>query len=256
MEQPCFLNRRELKIVTNVYVQDPSKGLVFIMHGLGGYKEQPHLTAFAEVFLDHGYTVVKFDTTNSFGESGGFYENASVTSYREDLEDVINWAKGEDWYKEPYILVGHSLGGISSILHAQKYPNEIAALAPISTVVSGKTYKETYTHEQLENWEKTGWFSKPSKSKPGRIKNLKWSFIKDIEKYDVIPEIEKISMPVLLIVGDKDTTTFPRHQRILFDSIRGSRKEFHLIEGAPHSFVDNAHLDEIRQIFDRWIRKV
>jgi hypothetical protein len=36
---------------------------------------------------------VLFDTTHSFGESGGNYEDATTTQYYQDLEDVISWAK-------------------------------------------------------------------------------------------------------------------------------------------------------------------
>ena len=41
------------------------------------------------------------------------------------------------WYGEPFVLVGHSLGGISTALFAENYPDKVKALAPISTVVSG-----------------------------------------------------------------------------------------------------------------------
>ena len=55
------------------------------MHGLGGFKEQPHIETFAESFFELDYTVIRFDTTNTFGESEGNYENATVTNYLEDF---------------------------------------------------------------------------------------------------------------------------------------------------------------------------
>lgn len=70
------------------------QGLAFVMHGLGGFKEQPHLQVMAKAFLANGYTVVRFDTTNTFGESDGRYEDATTTNYYEDLEAVIAWAGG------------------------------------------------------------------------------------------------------------------------------------------------------------------
>ena len=41
------------------------------MHGLGGFKEQPHIRAFAEAFTVKNFTVVTFDAANTFGESEG-----------------------------------------------------------------------------------------------------------------------------------------------------------------------------------------
>lgn len=33
-------------------------------------------------------------------------------------------------------------------------------------------------------------------------------------------------------------------------------KEFHIIKDAPHTFREKVHLDEIKQIFLKWIDKV
>ena len=59
------------------------------MHGLGGFKEQKHIQTFADAFLENNFTVVLFDTTHTYGESEGKYEDATTTNYYEDLEDVI-----------------------------------------------------------------------------------------------------------------------------------------------------------------------
>jgi predicted alpha/beta-fold hydrolase len=111
MEKLFIKNSQNQKIAVIVEKVEKPKGLVFIMHGLGGFKEQPHIEIFAKVFKDNNYTVVRFDTTNSFGESDGDYANATVTNYYQDLEDVINWSKRQNFYQEPFILCGHSLGG-------------------------------------------------------------------------------------------------------------------------------------------------
>ena len=64
MQKLFIKNRHDRKIC--VLVEKPEKpiGLAFVMHGLGGFKEQPHVRAFIQSFLDNNYTVVSFDTTN------------------------------------------------------------------------------------------------------------------------------------------------------------------------------------------------
>ena len=132
MQKIFIKNRKDQKV--SVVVEQPvkSQGLAFVAHGLGGNKDQAHIRTMAKAFLDNNYTVVTFDTTNTFGDSDGSYDDATVTNYHEDLEDVIVWAKSQPWYIEPFCLVGHSLGAISVALYAEKYPNLVKGLAPIS----------------------------------------------------------------------------------------------------------------------------
>ncbi|MBI2112842.1 alpha/beta hydrolase [Candidatus Woesearchaeota archaeon] len=275
MEKLFIKNRKGLKMSVIVETPNPKqhlkeegtpkskivtqKELAFVMHGLGGFKEQIHIHTFADAFRNEGCVVVRFDTTNTLGlgESEGKYEDATITNYYEDLEDVISWAKSQSWYKEPFWLCGHSLGGISTILFAEKYPAKVKGLAPISTVISGKISLDSPKYKGndiLEQWKKTGWRIEASKSQPGLVKKLKWSHMEDRLAYDVLPQVKKLRMPVLMIVGDKDDSTPVEHQKILFESLPG-KKELHIIKEAPHTFVDSEQLLHIEKIFRTWIKK-
>lgn len=257
MEKLFIANRKNQKLSVIVEKNPNQKGLVFVMHGLGGFKEQDHIETFANAFYDKGFTVVRFDTTNTLGESEGKYENATITNYYEDLEDVIEWTQKQEWYHEPFALAGHSLGGICIALYAEKYPDKVIAIAPISTVVSGQLSVEAhkkYEPEDFKKWEEGGWKEEESRSKPGIIKRLPWSHIADRLKYDLLPNADKLTMPVLLITGEDDISTPPEHVQILYEALPG-QKEFHIIKNAPHTFRDTKHLEEIRVIFLRWIEK-
>lgn len=251
-------NRKRQNIITLVEKAKDPKGLAFVMHGLGGFKEQVHLKAITEVLKECSYTVVRFDTTNTLGESDGSYEDATTSNYYEDLEDVIGWTAKQLWYQEPFVLVGHSLGGISVGLFAERYPEKVKGLAPISTVVSGRLSIEAQKHyepKKFKEWERTGWGEEDSRSKPGVIKRLRWSHVADRLKYDLIPEVEKLTMPVLLIVGENDMSTPPEHQKLLYDALIGP-KEYHIIRGAEHTFREPAHLEELKKLFRKWVQKL
>ncbi len=253
MEKIFIKNRKGEKIAVLVERKEPQKGLAFVMHGLGGFKESDQTRATVEPFLAAGYTVVSFDTTNSFGESDGKYENATTTNYYEDLEDVIAWAKTQSWYQEPFVLAGHSLGGLCTALYAQKHPTQVKGLAPLSTVVSGALSLESPEYkEHAEEWKKTGWRVTESASKPGRIKRLKWPHVEDRLKYDLLPAADKLTMPVLLVVGEKDESTPPDQQKILYEALPGP-KELHVIKNAPHTFRQPEQLAELREILSQWI---
>lgn len=247
-------NREGLRLAVVVEQQSAPKGLAFVMHGLGGFKEQPHIRAMIGAFHDNGFDVVSFDAANTIGESGGRFENASVTNYLTDLEDVIAWAAMQPYYREPFALAGHSLGGLCTALYAEQHPERVRLLAPISTVVSGVLSLEAHGPAELQRWKETGWREEESRSKPGVMKRLPWSHMEDRLRYDLLPGAGKLTMPVLLMVGSEDDGTPPEQQQTFHDVLPGP-KQLHVIEGAPHTFRDPAHNQEIREVMGGWIRE-
>jgi hypothetical protein len=247
-------NRKSQKVVVLVEEADDPKGLVFIMHGLSGYKEELQIDAFATAFKEESFTVVRFDTTNTFGESDGKYEDATVTNYYEDLEDVLRWAESQLWFKKPFWLVGASLGAMAVGLYSEKYPQDVAALAPISALVSGTLSLEAMGSEKARHWKDSGWREKMSSSHPGLIKRTPWSHMEDRLKYDLLPQASKLRMPVLLIVGSEDDTTPLSHQQKLLEALPGE-KELHVIDGAGHAFREKPHLEEVKHVIKTWILK-
>lgn len=253
MKKINIKNRKNQNIVVLVDKSENQKGLAFVMHGLGGTKDQAHIKTFASAFSEKGYTVVRFDTTNTLGESDGDLIDATLTNYYEDLEDVVKWAEGQKFYQEPFVLCGHSLGAISTALFAEKYPQKVKALAPTSAVISGRLQEETPDFKEKSiGWEEKGIREWESSTQPGVIKRLKWSHVEDRRKYDLLPEANKLVMPVLLIVGDMDNTTPLNQQELLYQKLPG-KKELHIIKGAEHTFKKQEHLDEIKEIIVRWI---
>lgn len=251
-----FINNRYKQKICVVVENEIGNRMAFVEHGLGGYKDQKHIRAMIKALINNNYTVVSFDTTNTFGESEGDYKNATVTQYIADLEDVIDWSTKQDWFKEPYVLAGHSLGGISVATYAEKNPSKVSGLAPIATVVSGKLSFETARgyegEENLDHWRKTG--VRKTYSRNGKIeKVLKWSHMEDRLKYDLLPSIKQLTMPTLIVVGSRDDRTPPDQQQILFDNLPGPKK-MHIIDGAEHSFYRDSDRQKLTEIFNDWLK--
>lgn len=256
MKNLFIRNRKNQKISVLVEGAKNSKGLVFVMHGFSGNKNQPHIRTFIEIFKEKNFDVVSFDTTNSTGESEGNLPDATLTNYYQDLEDVIDWAKSMDFYKEPFILCGHSLGGISITLFAEKYPEKVKAIAPISSVISGELSEKSEDFKNIEkDWREKGITEWKSSSDPGVIKRLKWSYVEDRRKYNLLDNVDKLKMPVILIVGEYDNTTPLEHQEILYNNLN-TKKELHIIKEAEHTFTEDKHLKEIKKILLKWIEKL
>ena len=248
-------NNIGLEIIGDILIPEQSRGLVFVEHGLGGFKDQKHIQLIANAFFEYGYTVVNFDATNSIGESGGRYEDATMRAHYDDLVCVIDWAKTQDWYTEPFIIAGHSLGGYAVARYAEEFPSKVKGVFPFALVVSGDLSLEAHVkfkNEEFTSWKETGWTHRTSNSKPGVSMKLPWSHMEERLNHDLRPNASKLTMPVLFVVGENDTSCPSDHEKILYDLIPG-RKEFHFVSGAPHSFKTPEHLEELKMILSNWI---
>lgn len=253
MAEKLFIKNRKGQKMCVVVENPEGKQLAIVMHGLGANKDKEPIHCMAKVFSERDFTVITFDTTNTDGESEGKLEDATTTGYYEDLEDVIKWAKTQDFYQKKFFLIGHSLGGICVALYSINHPEDVRALAPISTVVSGRMTLETGRNKEWEEWKKKGY--KEYVSVSGKIKKTPWSHYEDRLKYDLMPYVGKIHIPVLMVVGDKDMMTPIEHQKILFDAF-DTDKEFHIIKGAIHDYTGEKYIGELKQIFENWIARV
>lgn len=255
MEKFFIKNRKGQKIVGVVEKSDKPSGLAFIMHGLQGFKEQKHIKAIAEAFKETGYTVVRFDTTNALGESDGKVDDVTLTQSYKDLEDVIKWARSQPWYEEPFALSGHSLGSFCITYYAQNHPEKVRLIVPASPIISGRLRHSTWDKKKLKKWKDMGYQDRQSKSKPGARWRIKWAFMVDLLAYDLLPNAHKLTMPVLIIVGEKDTGAPPKHQQKLYDLLSGE-KQMYIVKGSGHTFRQEKELKEIKRVIIDFLDRI
>ncbi len=80
-------------------------------------------------------------------------------------------------------------------------------------------------------------------------------FFDDLMRYDFLPQANEMKMPVLLVVGEKDTATCPDHQEILFSRLSGP-KELCRIMGCEHTFKSQFELAVLREFVAVWLGKI
>jgi len=254
--QKYFINNRYgLKIA--IVVDRPwfPRGTALIMHGLDSEKEQKQVAMCAAVFRSYRYIAVRFDATHSFGESGGDFKKATVDTYSEDLEDVLAWLHIQPWFMRPLILAGHSLGASCATMYAERNPDHIAALMPMSPAVSGSLLLDAVEKrypDEVKRWRETGEVVL-GESVPLFIRICLPDDVASFLAYDLIPKAPQLSMPSLFIVGESDWLTPPSGTQTLFEGASG-RKEIHVISGAPHSLSQEVHLNEAEKIMSEWIK--
>jgi fermentation-respiration switch protein FrsA (DUF1100 family) len=75
--------------------------------------------------------------------------------------------------------------------------------------------------------------------------------------HDLLINADNITMPILIIVGENDQSCPPDHQKILINKIpETTQKELYIIKDAPHTFREQNHLRQLKDIFDSWLKKL
>lgn len=110
-----------------IYGEAHTKGLVVIVHGLGGGAES--YLAETLYFVDRGFRVFSFDCTGSFGSEGSL---GGLSQSLLDLRAALDYIAKDNSLKQlPLMLYGHSMGGyaVTSILN---YDYDIEAVVSVS----------------------------------------------------------------------------------------------------------------------------
>lgn len=254
-------NRHGMMISIQVEDVEKPKGLAFIMHGFKGFKEQPHIRLFAEAFAENGFRVVTFDATNALGESDGQVVDATYGNYISDLEDVIDWARDQEWFMQPFALGGHSMGAQTVSWFAEHHPSEVSLLAPMAPPVNYDlhVYNDRNATRALELKER-GYIIEKSVSKPGVEVKVSWNTTESMKEFDIVPLACNLTMPVLDIVGELDQPCPVSSQKEFFAAIANDDKMLVVMPGLDHNYrnVEKGGYDEtfprIKVIISEWLR--
>ena len=228
--------------VSNISGQE-QKGIVIVTHGMKGSKSEPHIKAFASAAMNAGFDTLAFDCKQSaYGDT----ENATVTSAVRDLLEIVD---GMSWEK-PVILAGHSMGALASLEVANIRKDIVKGLCLTGTCVSGELSATAINYDELKRWEKDGYREEIIKE-TGRVFQLPWTHMIDRMKYDSLKYASNLNIPVLMLAGENDAVCPVQHQRNLVAALK--QCEFHVLEGAEHTFREPKHIDGLKDVFQKWL---
>ena len=174
--------------------------MAIIQHGLASNMGHPVVQTVKQAFRDKGYWVITFDSRNSLGKSSGDTENVRLETFEEDLQAVIDWAARQDFYKEPFALAGHSLGGASVLQYAAENPLKVEIAVPVAPVVSGQKWEDAcmlYMSDFCRNWKGQGSYRYQNSVIPYQV-------LEEAKSYDAFQLAERIHAAVLLVTPEDD----------------------------------------------------
>ncbi len=227
MEKIVILNRKNQKL--SAFIHKPTKQtnkIIIFAHSFKGDKDSDYIAVdFAKHISNKGYALIRFDCFGT-GESEGNFEDSSIITQIEDLQDVIKYAKSLGYLD--ICLIGLSMGTSVSIM---AYDNSIKCVILWSPVFSHLSLFERYREEVYTKGRAIDG-SYITKKKFIIGKKMLDSF-KDIE---ISSNLAKIRCPLLAIIGSEDRNISEKRAQEFMKMIPSGNK-LEVIQGGDHDFL-------------------
>ncbi|MGE5501389.1 MAG: alpha/beta hydrolase [Ignavibacteriales bacterium] len=195
------------------------------MSDMAGTKAQ----ALADWALEEGRSYLRFDYSGH-GESGGRFEECTITRWREDSLTVIHALT-----EGPLVLVGSSMGGWLSCLVAAAIPERIGAMVLIAPAAdfTEKLMRPNLPAEAVKALREEGVWYRPSEYGDGPYPITR-ELLEDGARWSILEGSVPIEAPVRILQGGQDPDVPWQHALELANQIKGEDVVFTLIRDGDH----------------------
>ena len=237
------------QIYGKLYQPENAKGkqpIIIYSHGLGGTHEI--LERFAKAFAEKGITgyAIDYRGGGEKSQSSGKTTEMSVLTEIRDLEEVIATVRKWDFVDpNKIVLLGESQGGAVSMLTAAKNADEIAGLVAYYPALS----IQDDARKNHPNFNKI-----PDVERKFGIINLGKIYYTDAYNLNAFDKIVNYRKPMLLLHGSKDPIVANKYSQQAHSLMPNS--EFHLIDGAGHSFDTPKHFPIAFDYTEQYLKKI
>ncbi len=226
-EKLYFTNSKGNKLcgILSNPTDDKNKPIIILIHGFNSGKNSSTNRALLERLNKLDISSFRIDLF-AHGESEGNFENLTQSEAIDDVLQAINYLKNISYSKIG--LVGSSFGGLAATMTASK-TNDIYFLTLKCPVSSYYEFKEFTDKELINEWQKNGYAIRQGKK-------LNYSFYEDIKNNVAYDVANKITVPTLIVHGDKDGEVSIEQSIKLAKLIPNCKLE--IIKGAGHRFQE------------------
>lgn len=225
----------------------PTTTLVLLCHGFLSGKNSTTNTTLTRLLNEQGLATFRFDFFGQ-GESEGPFEAITTTLAIQQTEAALDLltARGYDRIG----LVGSSFGGLVAILTAARR-RDLACLALKCPVVDfAEELRLTFGAEELARWQATDTI--PNIMGGADRIRLRYGFYDDCLQQIAYGPAEKITVPTLVVQGERDECV-PLHQsRRLYDAL-GGPKRLDLLPDADHQFTRGEDFLRMTRAISEWL---
>jgi len=221
--------------------------IVILCHGFLSGKNSSTNKTLTRMLTERGIATFRFDFFGH-GDSDGPFEEITTTLAIHQTEAALDLVIARGYGQIG--LVGSSFGGLVGILTAAQR-SDIACLALKCPVVDfAEELRLTLGSEELPRWQAMNTIPNIMGG-PDRIP-LRYDFYEDCLRQIAYGPAERITIPTLIVQGERDECV-PLHQsRRLHDAL-GGQKRLVLLPNADHQFTRGEDFHEMTTLISDWL---
>ena len=223
-------------------------GVVIVAHGFKGYKDYGMFPRIAETMAARGLIAHRFN----FSHSG--MTNETATFARPDLFERDTWNKQVydlravieavtagtlDGRELPFVLFGHSKGGVSVLLTAGRYADNDGVPQPAGVAsASAPSTCNSLTAVQQKALTEQGFLVSPSSRTGQELRIGRMHLAEQLDdpvNHDLLKVAGRITCPVLVVHGEDDPTV-PASCAGQIAASLGGVPRVEIVAGADHVF--------------------
>ncbi len=200
----------------------------------------------SRALTEKGFGVLRFDFTG-LGDSEGDFSNTNLSGNVADLLSAATFLKEN--YLAPTLIIGHSLGGVASLLASEKIAG-IKAIATIGTP-SDSTHVKGLLKNDLAEIQEIG---KARVNLGGRDFTIKKQFLDDLENRSLLDLVHELRIPVLYLHSPLDKTVGIGHAEALYKAAHHP-KSFVSLDNADHLLMDKNDSQYAGDVIAAWSKR-
>lgn len=227
----------------------PTDRAVLLCHGFLSGKNSTTNKTLTRSLTEQGIATFRFDFFGH-GESEGPFEDLTVTIALGQALAALNLLAGRGYKRIG--LIGSSFGGFVAILAASQNPG-LACLGLKCPVANfAEVLRLEFGEAGLARWKTH--HEIPDVTGGAKPVRLRYALYDNSLEYDGYKAAAKITIPTLIVQGEKDELV-PLHQSSrLMEALRGTR-HLEIIPGADHAFTRGEDFKKMTALLSDWMVK-
>lgn len=247
-EQIVFNDPRDHRVSAILTVPGRRTDRIAVLcHGFLSGKNSTTNKTLTRILTERGIATFCFDFFGH-GDSDGPFEAITTTLAIHQTEAALDLVAARGYGRIG--LVGSSFGGLVAILTSARR-SDIACLALKCPVVDfAEELRITLGSDELPQWQATDTIPNIMGG-PDRVR-LRYDFYEDCLRQIAYGPAERITVPTLIVQGERDECV-PLHQsRRLHDALRGPKRLI-LLPDADHQFTRGEDFHEMTTSISNWL---